>query len=156
MYLRESQATMKGKIKVLFISTQNSARSQMAEGFLNHVAGELFQASSAGSEPGMLHPLAVEVMAGEGIDISGHQAKPLDPFLEEPFDFVVTVCDDANEACPIFPNALRRLHWSFLDPSRAEGACDERFTVFRTLRDAIRLRVEELVTAATPERGRWP
>ena len=136
---------MRKRAKVLFICTHNSARSQMAEGFLNHLAVGRFEAQSAGTEPGALNPLAVQVMAEEGIDISNHHAKALDAFLSEPFDYVITVCDDANEACPVFPNARQRLHWSFPDPSRAEGTVEQRLAVFRAVRDAIRARVEQFM-----------
>jgi arsenate reductase len=128
----------------------------MAEGFLNHLGAGRFEARSAGTEPGVLNPLAVQVMAEQGIDISGHHAKSLDAFLEEPFDYVVTVCDDANEACPLFPNARRRLHWSFPDPSRAEGTREECLSVFRAVRDAIRARVEQFVATVPSEGDRLP
>ena len=117
----------------------------MAEGFLNHLAVGRFEAQSAGTEPGALSPLAVQVMTEEGIDISGHRAKSLDAFLSEPFDYAITVCDDANEACPVFPNARQRLHWSFPDPSRAGGTAEQRLAVFRAVRDAIRARVEQFM-----------
>src|SRR3990170_6020380 len=93
------------RARILFVCTHNSARSQMAEGFLRHYASDGFDAYSAGTEPGALHPLAVRVMAEEDVDISGQRAKSLDAFLEEPFDYVITVCDEANEVCPVFPNA---------------------------------------------------
>jgi arsenate reductase len=144
------------KQRVLFICTHNSARSQMAEGFLSRLGAGRFEARSAGTEPGALHPLAIQVMAEHGIDISGHRAKGLDAFLKEPFDYVITVCDDANETCPVFPNARHRLHWSFPDPSRAEGTREERLAFFRAIRDAIRARVEEFLTASVPEGGRLP
>ena len=133
------------KIRVLFICTHNSARSQIAEGFLNQLAAGRFVAQSAGTEPGVLNPLAVQVMAEEGIDISGQRAKSLDALLSEPFDYCITVCDDANESCPVFPNARHRLHWSFPDPSRAEGTAEQRLAVFRAVRDAIRARVEQFL-----------
>jgi arsenate reductase len=123
----------------------------MAEGFLNHLGAGRFEARSAGTEPRALNPLAVQVMAEQGIDISGHSAKPLDAFLREPLDYVITACDDANESCPVFPGAQHRLHWSFPDPSRAEVAPEERLAVFRAVRDAIRRRIEEFVTAAGVE-----
>jgi len=144
------------KQRVLFICTHNSARSQMAEGFLNRLGAGRFEARSAGTEPGVLNPLAVQVMAEEGVDISGQRTKGLDAFLKEPFDYVITVCDDANETCPVFPNARHRLHWSFPDPSRAEGTREERLAFFRAIRDAIRARVEEFLTASVPEGGRLP
>jgi arsenate reductase len=144
------------RVKVLFICTHNSARSQMAEGFLNRLGAGRFEARSAGTEPGTLHPLAVQVMAEEGIDISGQHAKSIDAFLQERFDYVITVCDDANETCPVFPNARHRLHWSFPDPSRAQGTREKRLAVFRAIRDAISARVEEFLTASVREGDRLP
>jgi len=144
------------RVRVLFICTHNSARSQMAEGFLNRLGAGRFEARSAGTEPGTLHPLAVQVIAEQGIDISGHRAKSLDAFLLERFDYVITVCDDANETCPVFPNARRRLHWSFPDPSRAEGTLEERLSVFRAVQDAIRAHVEQFLAAIPSEGGRLP
>jgi arsenate reductase len=127
----------------------------MAEGFLNHLGAGRFEAQSAGTEPSALNPLAVKVMAEEGIDIGGHRAKSLDAFLQEPFDYVITVCDDANESCPVFPGAQHRLHWSFPDPSRAKGTPEERLAVFHAVRDAIRGRIEEfLVTAGEEDKGK--
>ena len=144
------------KIRVFFICTHNSARSQMAEGFLNHLGAGRFEARSAGTEPSVLSPLAVQAMAEEGIDISGQHAKSIDAFLQEPFDYVITVCDDANETCPVFHNARHRLHWSLPDPSRVEGTREERLSVFRAVRDAIRARVEEFLTASAREGDRLP
>ncbi|MGD0765848.1 MAG: arsenate reductase ArsC [Dehalococcoidia bacterium] len=133
-------------MNVLFVCTHNSTRSQMAEGFLRRLGGDAFEAASAGTEPGALNPLAVEVMAEEGIDISGQRAKSVDDFVQQRFDYVITVCDDANESCPIFPNTLHRLHWSFPDPSAAAGTRDERLAVFRAVRDGIKARVKEIVS----------
>jgi arsenate reductase (thioredoxin) len=132
--------------RVLFLCTHNSARSQMAEGLLRHLAGDRFEVASAGTEATSVRPEAIEAMAELGVDISGQSSKTLERYLEEPFDQVVTVCDDANEACPVFPGAKSRLHWSFRDPSRAEGSEEERLEVFRTVRDEIQGRIrEELV-----------
>jgi arsenate reductase len=114
----------------------------MAEGFLRHLGGEHFEAFSAGTEATHLQPLAVRVMAELGIDISRHVSKTLDAYLDEPFDKVITVCDQANEACPIFVRAKQRLHWSFVDPSAATGSEAEQLTIYRLVRDAIRLRIE--------------
>jgi arsenate reductase len=122
----------------------------MAEGFLRHLSGGATEAASAGTEPGVLNRLAVEVMAEEGIDISGQRAKPVDDFVQQRFDYVITVCDDANESCPVFPNARHRLHWSFPDPSQVIGSREERLAVFREVRDGIRVRVEQFVAGATP------
>jgi arsenate reductase len=128
----------------------------MAEGFLNHLGAGRFEVRSAGTEPSALHPLAVQAMAEAGIDISDQHAKSLDAFLQEPFDYVITVCDDANEACPVFPNARHRLHWNFPNPSRAEGTLEERLSVFRAIRDAIQARVERFLAAIPSEEGRLP
>jgi arsenate reductase len=136
-----------GKQRVLFLCTHNSARSQMAEGLLRALAGDRFEAMSAGTEATHVRPLAIRAMEEVGIDISGQESKTLDRYLKEPFDHVITVCDDANEACPIFPGAASRLHWSFEDPSKAEGTEEERLAVFRSVRDQLRERIEaDLVT----------
>jgi arsenate reductase (thioredoxin) len=128
------------------LCTHNSARSQMAEGTLRHLAGDRFEVCSAGTEATFVRPEAVSVMAEIGIDISGQESEALDRYLHEPFGHVVTVCDDANEACPVFPGAKNRLHWSFGDPSRATGSDEERLEVFRAVRDEIQRRIErELV-----------
>ena len=132
--------------RVLFLCTHNSARSQMAEGLLRHLAGDRFEAHSAGTEATQVRPLAIRAMDEIGVNISGQESKTLERYLREPFDHVITVCDDANEACPFFPGAENRVHWSFEDPSRAEGTEEERLAVFRLVRDRIRDRVQaELV-----------
>jgi arsenate reductase (thioredoxin) len=134
------------KAKILFLCTHNSARSQMAEGLLRHLGGDRFEVHSAGTEATRVRPLAVSAMNEIGIDISGQESKILDRYLEEPFDHVITVCDAANETCPFFPGAATRLHWSFEDPSKAEGSEEERLAVFRRVRDQIKDRVQaELV-----------
>ena len=134
------------KPRVLFLCTHNSARSQMAEGLLRHLARDRFEVMSAGTEATHVRPLARRAMDEIGVDISGQESKTLERYLGEPFDYVITVCDDANEACPFFPGAQGRLHWSFEDPSRAEGSEEERLAVFRSVRDRIRDRVQaELV-----------
>ena len=104
--------------RVLFLCTHNSARSQMAEGLLRHLAGDRFEAYSAGTEATLVRPLAIRAMAELGVDISGQESKTLERYLGEPFDRVITVCDEANEACPFFPGASERLHWSFPTPPR--------------------------------------
>ena len=114
----------------------------MAEGLLRHLAGDRFEAMSAGTEATHVRPLAIRAMEEVGIDISGQESKTLDGYLGEPFDYVITVCDDANEACPFFPGAKSRLHWSFEDPSKAEGSEEERLEVFLSVRDRIRGRIE--------------
>jgi len=133
--------------RILFLCTHNSARSQMAEGLLRHLAGDRFDAFSAGTEATHVRPLAIRAMAELGIDISGQESKTLDRYLGEPFDAVITVCDQAHEACPVFFGATERLHWSFPDPSRATGTEDEQLTVYRAVRDAIRARIEREVVA---------
>jgi arsenate reductase len=131
------------KRRVLFVCTHNSARSQMAEGLLRHLGGDRFAAYSAGTEATGVRPLAVRAMAEVGIDISGQESKTLDRFLGEPFDAVITVCDQANEACPVFFGAKQRLHWSFPDPSQATGTQEEQLAVYRSVRDALRARIEQ-------------
>ncbi len=126
--------------RILFLCTHNSARSQMAEGLLRHHGG--CDVYSAGTEATHVRPLAIRALAELGIDIAGQESKTLDRFLGEPFDAVITVCDAANEACPVFPGAARRLHWSFDDPSRATGTEEEQLAVYRRVRDAIRARIE--------------
>jgi arsenate reductase len=136
---------MADRTRVLFICTHNSARSQMAEGFLRHLAGDRFEVASAGTEARGVHPDAVSVMAERGIDISGHTSKTLERFLGEPWETVVTVCDDAAEACPVFPGAGERLHWSLADPSAVTGTDEERLTAFREVRDEIEQRIGKLI-----------
>ncbi len=114
----------------------------MAEGFLRALGGDRFEATSAGTEATRVHPLAIRVMRELGIDLGGHSSKTLDGFLAQPWDCVITVCDSANERCPIFPARTARLHWSLEDPSAASGSEDERFRVFRRIRDEIRGRIE--------------
>ena len=135
------------RARVLFLCTHNSARSQMAEGLLRHLAGDRFESHSAGTEATRVRPLAIRAMEEIGVDISGQESKTLERYQQEPFDYVITVCDDANEACPIFPGAQSRLHWSFKDPSKAEGSEEERLAVFREVRDGIRRRIEEDLSA---------
>jgi arsenate reductase (thioredoxin) len=128
--------------RVLFICTHNSARSQMEEGWLRNLGGEQFEAFSAGTEATRVRPLAIRAMAEVGIDIAGLQSKTLDHYLGEPFDDVITVCDAAVEACPVFFGAKRQRHWSFPDPSKATGSEEEQLAVYREIRDAIRSRIE--------------
>ncbi len=131
---------------MLFLCTHNSARSQMAEGVLRHLAGDRFEVHSAGTEATAVRPQAIEVMCELEIDISGQESKTLERYLGQPFDYVITVCDEANEACPVFPGAIRRLHWSFEDPAQATGSEEERRCVFRSVRKQIveRIRLELL------------
>jgi arsenate reductase len=122
----------------------------MAEGLLRHLAGDRFEVASAGTEETRVNPLAIAAMREIGIDISGHASKTLDRFLGERWDLVITVCDHANEACPVFPGAVKRLHWSFDDPSAAKGTEAERLAEFRRVRDEIRARLAELLGPQVP------
>jgi arsenate reductase (thioredoxin) len=138
------------KPKVLFVCVHNSARSQIAEAWLNVLAGERFEARSAGLEPGVMNPLVVRVMSEEGIDISGNRTKGVYEFFKAGmlFAWVITVCDEtAAERCPIFPGATKRLHWSFPDPSQLEGTEEEKLAALRKIRDAIRVRIKDWIAA---------
>jgi arsenate reductase len=134
--------------RVLFVCTHNSARSQMAEGFLRHFGADRFDVTSAGTEPGQLRPEAVAVMGELGIDISGHRSKGVDRFLGQSFDRVITVCDQARESCPVFPGATGMGHWDFDDPSAVEGDQERRMQAFRRVRDEIRVAVDRFVEEA--------
>ena len=136
------------KIRVLFICVHNSARSQMAEAFLNHLAGEEFEAESAGLQAGVLNPLAVQAMKEVGIDISRNKTKSVDEMVQagSAFDYVITVCDETSvQRCPIFPGAARRIHWSFEDPSGFQGSYQERLEKTRKIRDQIKRKVESWI-----------
>ena len=136
------------KIRVLFVCVHNSARSQMAEAFLNQLAGDRFEAQSAGLEPGTLNPLAVEVMKEVGADISANRTKSVFDFFRSGslFDYVVTVCDGANaERCPIFPGVTKRLHWSFADPAALAGEWEQMVGATRLIRDEIRAAVTAFI-----------
>lgn len=136
------------KTRVLFVCVHNSARSQMAEAFLNTLAGDRFEASSAGLEPGTLNPLAVEAMADAGIDISGHKTKSVFDIFRSGaiFGYVVAVCDaEAAQRCPIFPGITRTLVWSFPDPATFDGPWEARLLKTIALREAIKAKVEEFI-----------
>lgn len=142
----ERLSEMDGKAKVLFLCTHNSARSQMAEGLLRGLAGERFEAASAGTEATRVRPEARAVMAEIGVDISGQESETLERYLGESFEYVITVCDSAAESCPVFPGAAERLHWSLPDPSVVRGEEEERLAAFRSVRDRLRRHIEsELV-----------
>lgn len=130
------------KRRVLFLCTHNSARSQVAEGLLRFLGGDAFEAFSAGTEATFVRPLAIRAMSELGIDISGQQSKTLERYVREPFDEVITVCDTAAEACPVFHGAVRRRHWSLEDPSKASGSEEEQLIVYRRVRDELRSRIE--------------
>lgn len=134
--------------RVLFICVHNSARSQMAEAFVNSLAEGAFLAESAGFEPGEINPLVIEAMAEDGLDISGNRSKSVFDIFKSGriFDYVVTVCDDAREGqCPVFPGVARRLHIPFTDPAALAGTHDDKLAEVRTIRDAIKDRVRELI-----------
>jgi arsenate reductase len=142
------------KRRVLFLCTHNSARSQMAEGLLRALGGDHFEAFSAGTEATHVRPLAIRAMAELGIDIARQESKTRDCYLDQPFDQVITVCDQANEACPVFFGARERRHWSLPDPSKATGSEEEQLAVYREVRDGIRHRIEcELLAGRDAERG---
>jgi arsenate reductase len=137
------------KIKVLFVCVHNSARSQMAEAYLNKLGGNRFEVLSAGIEPGTLNPLAVEVMKEAGIDISGNKTKSVFEFYSQGklFDYVISVCDEASaQRCPIFPGIkVRNIHWSFSDPASFEGTHEEQLAQTRGVRDSIEMAVKAFV-----------
>jgi arsenate reductase len=139
------------KRRVLILCTGNSARSQMAEGLFRHEAGDDFEVFSAGTKPTTVRPEAIAVMDEIGIDISGHRSKSVDEFAGQPFDYVITVCDNANESCPVFPGATVRLHWPFEDPAAVQGSEEDRLAAFRRVRDRIHERMIEFFR----EKGWW-
>jgi arsenate reductase len=139
------------KKKILFVCIHNSARSQIAEALLNSACGDVFEAESAGLEPGKLNPLAIEVLREIGIDISKKDTRSVDAMLKSGvvFSHVVTVCDEASaERCPVFPGSAKRLHWGFRDPSRFEGSWDERIAQTRIVRAEIEAKVKEFCAAS--------
>ena len=128
---------MGDKRRVLIMCTGNSARSQMAEGWLRELGGGRFEVYSAGTRPSAVRPEAVEAMREVGVDISSHRSKSVDEFAAQEFDYVITVCDNARESCPVFPGKTERVHWSFDDPAASEGTWGERLAAFRRVRDEI-------------------
>jgi arsenate reductase len=129
---------MPAKKRVLILCTGNSARSQMAEGLLRHDAGHRFEVFSAGTKPSHVRPEAIQVMRELGIDLSGHRSKGVGEFAGQPFDYVLTVCDNAKEACPIFPAKTQTIHRSFEDPAEVKGPEETRLAAFRRIRDELR------------------
>jgi len=139
---------MKGKVmgdkkRVLILCTGNSARSQMAEGLLRNLGGGRFEVFSAGTRPSRVRREAFEAMREVGIDIGGQRSKSVEEFAGREFDYVITVCDNAREECPVFPGSVERVHWSFEDPAAVEGEWQERLKVFRRVRDEIGARLRE-------------
>ena len=143
------------RMRVLFLCTHNSARSQMAEGLLRWLAGDRFEVASAGSEPSRVHPLAIQTMAKRSIDITGNRSKHLDKLAGEHFDYVITVCDAANEACPIFPGAPERIHWSIPDPSAVRGSEETRLAAFERSAVDLLTRIRYLVTLIDRGSSTW-
>jgi arsenate reductase (thioredoxin) len=129
---------MPAKKRVLILCTGNSARSQMAEGLLRHDAGDRFEVESAGTKPSHVRPEAIAAMKELGIDISGHRSKSVDEFVGRQFDYVLTVCDNAKESCPIFPGQTVTIHHNFEDPAALQGSEEERLAAFRRVRDELR------------------
>ncbi len=140
---------------VLFVCTHNSARSQMAEAWLRHLAGDRFEVRSAGVEPGVLHPLTVQVMREAGINMNDHRAKGISEFLGRwNVNYLITVCDRAAQSCPTaWPGLVTRLHWFFTDPSSATGTDEQRLEVFRRVRDEIRRQIETWLSETVDASG---
>jgi arsenate reductase len=134
--------------RVLFLCTHNSARSQMAEALVNHDLAGKFEAFSAGTDPSSVHPLAIAAMAEIGIDISQKRSKSLQEFADQKFDFVITLCHQANESCPVFFGGTRRLHMGFPDPAAVQGTDAEKMQAFREIRDQIRQKVLAFLSQA--------
>jgi arsenate reductase len=135
-------------IRVLFVCTGNSARSQVAEAILRRFGGADFDVMSAGTHPGGVNPLTIRALGEIGIDWSGARSKSVVEFLDQSFDYVITVCDQAREACPVFPGAHESIHWGFDDPAAAQGTDDERMVVFRRVLGEVSLRIKPFVEVA--------
>jgi arsenate reductase len=140
------------KKRVLIHCTGNSARSQMAEGLLRHMAGDAVSVFSAGVEPSLVRPQAVAAMRERGIDITGQHSKAVDEFAGQQFDYVITVCDNARERCPVFPVETERIHWSFDDPAKAEGDEEAVLAVFRRVRVEIENRLRQFSEKVTSDK----
>ncbi len=144
--MTETTSTNIHPMRVLFLCTHNSSRSQMAEGLLRSRGGGAYAVFSAGTQPRSVHPLALKAMHEIGIDLSTHRAKGIEEFAAEPpMDLVITVCDEAAEACPFFPNARRQVHWGFSDPSQVTGSEEARLAAFRHVRDLIAAKIEQFL-----------
>lgn len=134
------------KQRVLILCTANSARSQMAEGLLREIAGDRLEIHSAGSQPSVVNPFAIAAMKRRGIDLSNHRSKHLNEFIDQSFDYVITVCDKAAQTCPVFPGKAERIHWGFPDPADAQGTGDEILASFEQVRDDLEQTLREWVT----------
>lgn len=130
------------KKRILFLCTGNSCRSQMAEGFLKHLWGDKFEAYSAGVNPTRINPLSIKAMQEVGIDISTQKSKSVKEFLGQQFDYVITVCDNAKQTCPIFPGKCEKMHWNLEDPALAQGTEEEKLAIFRKVRNEIKRKIE--------------
>lgn len=137
------------KKRILFVCTQNSARSQMAEGLFRALHGDKYEVFSAGTAPSHVNPFAIEAMQGIGIDISAHRSKSIDELLDMSFDYIVTVCDHAKENCPYVPGGKNRLHQSFQDPAALRGTDEEMLRAFESVRDEIRNWIEDAAATGT-------
>jgi arsenate reductase len=149
--------TTDAKVKptILILCTGNSCRSHLAEGILRAAAGDILNVQSAGSKPaGYVHPLAIQVMKEIGIDISNHRSKHMDEFLKQPVETVITVCGNADQACPMFPGQVNRYHWGFDDPAHATGTDAEKLGVFRRVRDEIKRVFEAYGAGRKDQAGR--
>jgi ArsR family transcriptional regulator, arsenate/arsenite/antimonite-responsive transcriptional repressor / arsenate reductase (thioredoxin) len=152
--LQEAVSRLSGKpVRVLFLCTHNSARSQMAEGIMRYLSGGKVEALSAGSDPSALHPLAVQAMAKMGIDISQQRSKHMVEFAGQSFDYIVTVCDRVRESCPTWPDDPKRVHWSFLDPAAVEGSEQERSRAFEQVAFQLMTRLRYLLILIEREKG---
>ena len=152
--LHEAVSHLPGKkLRVLFLCTHNSARSQMAEGILRHLSEGRIEVQSAGNQPTDLHPLAIQTMVGMGIDISRQRSKHFDEFRDQSFDYVVTVCDRVRESCPTFPGDPKQVHWSFIDPAAVEGSEQERSRAFNQVALQLTNRIRYLVILMDREQG---
>jgi len=134
------------KKRILFLCTGNSVRSQMAEGFLRNMARDRFEVYSAGVKPTVVNPLAIKVMAEIGIDISKHRSKSVMEFIDQNFDYVITVCGNAQKTCPVFLGEHEKIHWDIEDPAAIEGPEEDRLSVFRKIRDRIKENIDEFLT----------
>ena len=143
-------------IRVLFVCTGNSARSLMAEALLRRHGGDQFEVHSAGTEPKGVNPMTLRVLAEAGIDASWARSKSVDEFVGQPFDYVITVCDQARQSCPVFPGPGDRLHWGYEDPAAAEGTDDQRLRVFERVLTALGERVQLFVPLALRDRATAP
>ncbi len=149
------ETTTKGsRLRVLFLCTGNSCRSQMAEGWARHLLGDLVEVYSAGTHPSVVNPIAIQVMREAGVDISKHRSKSIDRFVGEEFDLIITLCDDAEARCPVFPARAKRIHRGFRDPALAVGPRKNVLKVYREVRDAIRDELIPLLEEESQQRNR--